>query len=71
MLQINQVYYRRIFFKTHKHCNYLQWRHDTQHNDTQHNATQHNDTQLKNTEHNDIQHKDTEHEGLTCDTQHK
>jgi hypothetical protein len=31
------------------------WRHDTQHNGTQHNDIWQNDTQLK---------------GLTCDTQH-
>ncbi len=33
-------------------------RHDSQHNDIQHNDTQHNDTQHKDIKRNDTQHKD-------------
>ncbi len=36
------------------------WRHDTQHNDTQHKDTQHNDIQHKDTQHKDTQHNDTQ-----------
>jgi hypothetical protein len=39
-------------------------RHDTQHNDIQHNDTQHNDIQHNDTQHNDIQHNDTSTKGL-------
>jgi hypothetical protein len=41
-------------------------RHDTHHNESQHNDIQDNDTH-----HNDIQDNDTQHKRLTCDTQHK
>ncbi len=44
----------------------FQWRHGTQHNDTQLNDIQPYDTQ-----HNTNQHYDTQHKGLICETQHK
>ncbi len=40
---------------------YLQWCHDTQHNDIPHNDIQHNDIHHNNTKHNSIQHDDIQH----------
>ncbi len=35
------------------------WRHDSQHDDSQHNDTQHKDTQYNNTQTKEIQHNNT------------
>ncbi len=51
---------KALFQAPHFKCTFLkllQWRHDNQQNDTQHN--------------NDIQHSDTQQKELLCDTQHK